>query len=86
MPSQRTNISEFVKIAYLAYLILRIGDQDKAWAPHNICKIYANEQREQGNNYHLAFLWFGGSRRTTEMIPTFTSQKLLDITRKFDRN
>lgn len=38
IPSQRTNISTFVRQAYLAYFKVRIGDQDKSWAPHKVCK------------------------------------------------
>ena len=36
--SNRNGISEFVKRAYLAYFKVRLGDQDKAWAPHIVCK------------------------------------------------
>ena len=38
IPSQRANISAFVKQAYFAYFKVKIGDQDKSWAPHNVCK------------------------------------------------
>ncbi|XP_070613747.1 uncharacterized protein [Erythrolamprus reginae] len=38
IPSQRTNISTFVRQAYLAYFKVKIGDQDKSWAPHKVCK------------------------------------------------
>ena len=38
MQSNRKGISEFVKCAYLAYFKVMLGDQDKAWAPHIVCK------------------------------------------------
>ncbi|GLV37563.1 hypothetical protein CBL_20375 [Carabus blaptoides fortunei] len=38
IPSQRTNISAFVGQACFAYFKVKIGDQDKTWAPHNVCK------------------------------------------------
>lgn len=31
------NITDFVKKVYYAYFGLRIGDQDKVWAPHKVC-------------------------------------------------
>ena len=38
LQSNRKGISEFVKCAYIAYFKLMLGDQDKAWAPHIVCK------------------------------------------------
>ena len=35
---QRTNISDFVQKAYHAYFGMKLGDQDKHWAPHIVCK------------------------------------------------
>jgi len=34
----RKTISDFVKRAYLAYFKVMLGDQDKTWAPHIVCK------------------------------------------------
>ena len=34
----RKIISDFVKHAYLAYFKVILGDQDKPWAPHIVCK------------------------------------------------
>ena len=34
----RTNITDFVKKAYFAYFHVKLGDQDKLWAPHKMCK------------------------------------------------
>ena len=35
---QKNNITNFVKQSYLAYFGVRLGDQDKSWAPHIACK------------------------------------------------
>ena len=37
LPKQRRNISEFVKRAYYCYFNVKIGHQDKPWAPHKVC-------------------------------------------------
>jgi hypothetical protein len=34
----RKNITRFVKHAYKAYFKVKLGDQDKSWAPHTVCK------------------------------------------------
>ena len=36
-PKQRRNISEFVKRAYFSYFKVKLGDQEKPWAPHKVC-------------------------------------------------
>ena len=45
-PSQRKDISDFVKRAYLAYFKIRLGDQDKSWAPHQACKTCMEHLRQ----------------------------------------
>jgi len=35
---QKNKITDFVKQSYLAYFGVRLGDQDKSWAPHIACK------------------------------------------------
>jgi len=30
------NVREFTKRAYQAYFDMKLGDQDKRWAPHNV--------------------------------------------------
>ncbi|GBN57739.1 hypothetical protein AVEN_255025-1 [Araneus ventricosus] len=35
---QQRNISCFVKKVYFAYFKLKLGDQDKSWAPHKVCR------------------------------------------------
>ena len=68
VPSQRMNISEFVKRAYLPYFKLKMGDQDKSYAPHNVCKPCVEKLRQwaKGTRRQLSFdiPRCGGSRRT----------------------
>ena len=46
LQSNRKGISEFVKCAYLAYFKVMLGDQDKTWAPHIVCKQSAEHLRQ----------------------------------------
>src|SRR5215469_7065150 len=38
LSGDRKNITRFVKRAYDAYFKVKLGDQDKSWAPHTVCK------------------------------------------------
>ncbi|QQP31526.1 Uncharacterized protein FKW44_025149 [Caligus rogercresseyi] len=38
LSGDRKNITGFVKRAYMAYFKVKLGDQDKSWAPHTVCK------------------------------------------------
>ena len=38
IPSQRASINVFVKQAYFAFFKVKLGDQNKPWAPHKVCK------------------------------------------------
>ena len=35
---QRINITKNLKQVYLDYFQIKLGDQDKYWAPHNVCR------------------------------------------------
>lgn len=54
---QRTNITRFVKQAYLAYFQLPLGQQDKPWVPHTVCKPCVENLRQwtKGKRKHLSF-------------------------------
>jgi len=45
----RKTISDFVKRAYRAYFKVMLGDQDKPWAPHIVCKPCAEHLRQWTN-------------------------------------
>ena len=40
-------ISDFVKKAYFVYFKLKMGDQDKSRAPHNLCESYFENLRQK---------------------------------------
>jgi len=42
----RKTISDFVKRAYHAYFGVKLGDQDKTWAPHIVCKTCTEHLRQ----------------------------------------
>lgn len=50
---QRQNITNFVKNAYHAYFHVKLGDQDKLWAPHKVCRSCVESLR----------LWSKGKKR-----------------------
>ena len=57
LPRQRRNINSFVKRIYLAYFGVPLGDQDKSWAPHQVCTTCVETLRSwsQGKNAKLKF-------------------------------
>ncbi|XP_076057274.1 uncharacterized protein LOC143034813 [Oratosquilla oratoria] len=58
-PKQRRNISEFVKRAYFCYFKVKLGDQDKPWAPHKVCHSCEENLRQ----------WTKGKDKITFGIP-----------------
>ncbi|XP_044750629.1 uncharacterized protein LOC123310968 [Coccinella septempunctata] len=46
LKESKKTISDFVKRAYLAYFGVHLGDQDKSWAPHFICKTCVEHLRQ----------------------------------------
>ena len=57
LPPQRRNIISFIKKIYLAYFGVPLGDQDKSWAPHQVCTTCVKTLRSwsQGKNAKLKF-------------------------------
>lgn len=51
---QKRAINSFVKRCYLAYFGCKLGDQDKSWAPHVVCRSCEEYLR----------LWFNGKRKS----------------------
>ncbi|GFV59594.1 uncharacterized protein TNCV_4259871 [Trichonephila clavipes] len=43
---QQRNISNFVQKVYFAYFGVKLGDQDKSWAPHVVCSVCIEELRQ----------------------------------------
>lgn len=46
LKENRKNITDFVKCAYLGYFGVKLGDQDKTWAPHFVCKTCTEHLRQ----------------------------------------
>src|SRR5678816_1429911 len=61
--NQRRNITNFVMQAYLAYFGMKLGDQDKSWAPHMVCKTCVENLRQwkngrrKGLKFGVPMLW-----------------------------
>ena len=43
---QRQEITDFVKKAYLAYFGVKVRDQDKNWASHQVCRTCVENLRQ----------------------------------------
>ena len=56
--NQRKAITDFVRKVYIAYFKVKLGDQDKPWAPHIVCKACVENLRKWTNGT-LASLKFG---------------------------
>ena len=57
LPKQRRNISEFLKRAYWCYFNVKIGHQDKPWAPHKVyhsCKENLRQWTKETNKEAFA--------------------------------
>ena len=46
----RNPLTKFIKRAYYTYFGMKLGDQDKAWAPHMVCKTYTEYLRRWSND------------------------------------
>ena len=44
--AQRQNITPFVKNVYYAYFGVKLGDHDKVWAPHKVCRNCVSSLRQ----------------------------------------
>ncbi len=54
LPENRKNITDFVERAYMAYFGVKLGNQDKYWAPHSVCKQCTEHLRQ----------WTKGTRKS----------------------
>jgi len=74
LQSNRKGISEFVKRTYLAYFKVMLGDQDKAWALHIVCKQCVEHlqqwTKKLGSHSVLVFQWSGMNRKIILMTAT----------------
>ena len=71
----KKSITGFVRKAYYTYFGIKLGDQDKPWDPHVVCKtcverLKDNGQAEPDSQWDLVYQWFGGSLKI--MLATVT--------------
>ena len=57
LADQRRSVTDFVKRAYLGFFEVKLGDQDKDWAPHIVCRTCVTDltQWSQGGRHHPQF-------------------------------
>ena len=53
----RNPVTTFIKRAYHTYFGMKLGDQDKAWAPHMICKTCTEYLRRWTNGKKKSEVW-----------------------------
>ena len=51
------NVRDFTKRAYEAYFGMKLGDQDKSWAPHKVCKHCTEALRFQPRPSQFDVVW-----------------------------
>jgi hypothetical protein len=49
------NITGFIRKVYYGYFGVKLGDQDKSWAPHKVCYICAEDLRKWSKGKKKAF-------------------------------
>ena len=49
------NITEFVKKVYFSYFKIKLGDQQKSWAPHKVCYVCVEDLRKWSKKEKKAF-------------------------------
>jgi hypothetical protein len=80
---QKRNITPFVKNLYFAYFQSKLGDHDKKWAPHVVCKTCAENLSGLKGSIHLCRLahrWLGVSHTIIAITDIFVCVKYLGIT------
>lgn len=43
---QQRNISNFIQKVYFAHFSIKLGEQDKSWAPHIVCSVCVEELKQ----------------------------------------
>lgn len=63
LKKRQRNISAFIQKVYFAYFGLKLGDQDKPWAPHKVCKTCEEDLRlwmkgkKQAFRFGIPMMW-----------------------------
>ena len=72
LPDRVNRITPFVKKAYFAYFGVKVGDQDKNFAPHICCKTCVESLRrwtkkeKKSLPFGIPMVWRNGDNHTTD--------------------
>lgn len=69
--SQQRNISDFVRKVYFAYFKLKLGDQDKPWASHKVCRRCEDHRlwfkvKKNAFRFGIPMIWREQKNHTTD--------------------
>ena len=81
----RKPVTSFIRRAYHAYFGIKLGDQDKAWAPHMVCKACTETLRGWTNgkrslNFGIPMVWREPTNHVTDCY--FCAVHVTGINRK----
>ncbi|KAK3886764.1 hypothetical protein Pcinc_009084 [Petrolisthes cinctipes] len=86
LPDRRAKITDFVKKSYHAYFGVKLGDQEKPFAPHICCKTHVENLRDWRNKkrkskpFGIPLVWRVGKDHITDCY--FCMTNLQGINRK----
>lgn len=72
MPNNKSEITKFVKTMYKAYFGIKLGDQDKKFAPHICCKTCVENFRKWSKGtiksmpFGIPMIWREGKDHVTD--------------------
>lgn len=72
LPNRKSKITSFVKKMYQAYFGIKLGDQDKSFAPHICCKTCVEGLRRWSNKkqkslpFGIPMVWREGKDHITD--------------------
>ena len=74
----RKPVTGFIKYAYHGYFGIKLGDQDKAWAPHMVCKTRTETLRGWTNDMRsLSFVSYHNITKSKTKSHNKKSQDLI---------
>lgn len=82
----RNTVTTFIKRVYYAYFGMKLGDQDKSWAPHMVCKRCTEHLRQwskgtrKSMNFDIPMIWREPSNHATDCY--FCAINVMGINRK----
>ena len=86
LTGQNLRINSFVKVSYYAYFGIKVGDQDKSWAPHFCCKScvenlrYWTKAKKKSLPFGIPLQWREGKDHITDCY--FCLTKIAGVNKK----